>query len=176
MKRILAAALFAAAVSLLLGSPAAAQTTRTLSLSQGDTFTPASRFVDPAGVTTYYGGFVIGQVAGTSPATFTFSLAFQETGLIDSTNGIYSGSIISPNSSFSVSEVSGRKSVSTSGSIDSGTVTYRLTADGRADIISVVSSNLTVWEGRNKRRTAVGHGTLDYGTINEGAGTMVLYF
>ena len=176
MKRILAAALFAAAVSLFLSSHAAAQTTRTLSLSQGDTFTPASRFVDPAGVTTYFGGFVIGQVAGTTPGTFTFSLAFQETGLIDPTNGIYSGLIISPNSSFSVTEVSGRRSVSTSGSIDSGTVTYRLTADGRAEIISVVSGNLTVWEGKNRRRRAVGHGTLDYGTSAEGVGTMVLYF
>ena len=176
MKRILATALFAAAVSLLLSSPATAQTTRTFSLSQGDTLTPASRFVDLTGATIYFGGFVIGQVAGPTPSTFSFSLAFQETGLIDATNGIYGGFIISPNSSFSVTELSGRKSVSTSGRIDSGTVTYRLTADGRAEIISVVSGNLTVWQGKNKSRTAVGRGTLDYGTAAEGVGTMVLYF
>jgi hypothetical protein len=115
-------------------------------------------------------------VAGATPGTFTFSLAFQDTGLIDPVNGVYGGFILAPNSSFSVAEFSGRKSVSTSGTIDSGTVTYRLTPDGRAEIISVVSGSLTVWEGKNRRRTAVGHGTLDYGTSAEGAGTIVLSF
>lgn len=169
-----------AALSLLLlltlAGSASGQTTRTLSLSQGDTLTPASPFVDAAGVTTYHGAFVTGRVSPGSASTFTFSFAFQDTGVIDPAAGVYGGFILPPTSTFSVSEVSGRKSVTTSGTIDSGAVTYRLTPDGRADIISIVSSGLTVWEGRNKSRKAVGHGTLDYGTSAEGAGTMVLYF
>ncbi|HEX8188133.1 MAG TPA: hypothetical protein VF586_07280 [Pyrinomonadaceae bacterium] len=159
-----------------LAGGASGQTTRTYSLTQGDTLTPASPFVDEAGATTYHGALVIGQVSGATPGTFTFSLAFRETGLIDAAAGVYAGVILPPTSSFSVSEVSGRKSVSTSGTVDSGAVTYRLTPDGRADIISVVSSGLTVWEGRNKTRRAVGHGAVDYGTAAEGAGTLVLYF
>ena len=163
-------------VLLTLSGSAYAQTTRTLSLSRGDTLTPASPVVDSTGATTYFGGFVIGRVAGNTPGTFTFSLAFRDTGLIDPVAGIYSGLIISPNSSFAVTEVSGRKSVSTSGTIDGGAVTYRLTPDGRAEIISVVSNSLTVWEGKNSRRRAVGYGTLEYGTAADGVGTMVLYY
>jgi hypothetical protein len=132
--------------------------------------------VDSSGSTTYQGAQVIGQVAGATPTTFTFSLAFRDTGVIDPAAGIYGGVILPPTSSFSVSELSGRKSVTTSGTIDSGAVTYRLTPDGRAEIVTVVSSALTVWEGRNKSRTAVGRGTLNYGTAVEGAGTLVLYF
>ncbi len=161
---------------LLLAGSASAQTTRTYSLVQGGTHVAASPLVDAGGSTTYHGALVIGQAASATPTTFNFSLAFRETGLIDPTAGIYSGVILPPTSSFSVSELSGRKSVTTSGTIDSGTVTYRLTPDGRAEIISVVSSALTVWEGRNKSRKAVGHGTVNYGTAVEGAGTMVLYF
>ena len=176
MKRLIAAALFSAAISVLFSIPAAAQNTRTFSLSQGATIAPASPGFDPSGATTYFGGLVAGQVAGTAPSMFTLSVAFRSTGVIDQAAGVYGGEILSPYSSFAVTEASGRKSVSTSGTIDGGTVTYRLTADGRAEIISVVSGNLTVWEGKNKRRTAVGYGTLDYGTSAEGAGTIVLYF
>jgi hypothetical protein len=132
--------------------------------------------VDLNGSTTYHGALVIGQVASATPTTFTFSLASRETGLIDPVAGIYGGVVLPPTSSFSVSELSGRKSVTTSGTIDPGTVTNRLTPAGRAEIVSVVSSALTVWEGRNKSRKAVGHGTVNYGTAAEGAGTMVLYF
>jgi hypothetical protein len=168
------------ALSLLLlftlAGSASGQTTRTISLSLGDTLTPASPFVDATGATTYHGALIIGQVAGATPGTFTFSLTFRAAGVIDPVAGIYSGTITPPISSFSVAEMSGRKSVSTSGTVDSGAVTYRLTPEGRADIISIVSSGLTVWEGKNKTRRAVGHGTVDYGTSNEGAGTMVLYF
>ena len=160
---------------LTLAGSASAQTTRTYSLVQGGTHIAASPF-DINGSREYHGALVIGQVASAAPTTFNFSLTFRETSLIDSANGIYSGVILPPTSSFSVSELSGRKSVTTSGTIDSGAVTYRLTPDGRAEIISVVSSALTVWEGRNKTRTAVGHGTVDYGTVSEGAGTLVLYF
>ena len=175
MKRLLATALFAAALFVSLSSPAAAQNARTFSLSQGDTIAPASRGFDPSGATTYFGGLVAGQVAGTTPGTFTLSVAFRNTGVVDPVAGVYSGEIITPYSSFVVTQGSGRKSVSTSGSIDGGTVTYRLTADGRAEIISVVSGNLTVWEGKNKRRTAVGYGTLNYGTAVKGSGMIVLY-
>jgi hypothetical protein len=45
-----------------------------------------------------------------------------------------------------------------------------------ADIISVTSGNLTVWEGKNKSRRAVGNGMLNYGTAIEGSGTMTLFF
>jgi hypothetical protein len=161
---------------LTLAGSASAQTTRTYSLVQGGTQVAASPFVDLNGSTTYHGALVIGQAAGTTPTTFTFSLAFRATGLIDPLAGIYGGVILPPTSSFSVSELSGRKSVTTSGTIDSGAVTYRLTSDGRAEIVSVVSSALTVWEGRNKSRKAVAHGTVDYGTAAEGAGTLALYF
>jgi hypothetical protein len=175
MKRFLAAVLFAAAVSLLFSSPAAAQSMRTFSLTRGDTMMPASPgLVDPSGATTYSGGLVAGQVEGTAPGTFTLSITFRSTGEIDPVTGAYIGQIVSPFSSFVVTQGSGRKSVSTSGTIDAGTVTYRLTTYGMADIISV-SGNLTVWEGKNKRRTAVGNGTLDYGTSVEGVGTMTLY-
>ena len=175
MKRIFAAALFAVAVTILLSSPVAAQTTRTFSLGPSSTITPASPGFDASGVPTYFGGLVAGQVVAANPTTFTLSVAFRSTGVIDPEAGIYGGEILtSPAySSFAVTEASGRKSVSTSGSIDAGTVTYRLTADNRAEIISVVSNNLTVWEGRNKRRTAVGTGTLNYGP---GAGTITLTF
>ena len=176
MKRILAAAVFAVAVSILLTSPVAAQNTRTFSLVQGSTIAPASPGFDASGVATYFGGLVAGQVAGTTPATFTLSVAFKSTGVIDQVAGIYGGEILSPYSSFAVTEASGRKSVSTSGTIEGGTVTYRLMADGRAEIISVVSNNLTVWEGKNKRRTAVGTGTLNYGPAADGSGTMTLNF
>ena len=161
---------------LTFANSASAQTMRTLSLSQGDTLAPAFPVVDSAGTTTYFGGFVLGRVAGTTPGTFSFSLTFRDTGLIDPVAGVYGGFILSPNSTFAVTEVSGRKSISTSGMIDAGTVTYRLTPDGRAEIVSIVSGNLTIWEGKNKRRTAVGYGTLEYGMASEGTGTMVLYF
>jgi len=174
MKRIIATAVFAVAVSILLTSPAAAQNTRTFSLVQGSTITPASPGFDASGVPTYFGGLVAGQVGGTTPSTFTLSVAFKSTGVIDPVAGIYGGEILALYSSFAVTEASGRKSVSTSGTIDAGKVTYRLTEYGRADIISVVSDNLTVWEGKNKRRTAVGTGTLNYGPA--AAGTMILNF
>ena len=161
---------------LTLAGSASAQTTRTYSLVQGGTHVAASPFVDLSGATTYHGALVIGQVAGATPTTFTFSLSFREAGLIDPVAGIYGGVILPPTSSFSVSQLSGRKGVTTTGTIDSGSVTYRLTPDGRAEIVSVVSSALTVWEGRNKSRTAVAHGTVEYGTAAEGAGTLVLYF
>lgn len=161
---------------LALAGSASAQTTRTYSLVQGSTHIAASPFVGLDGSTTYHGALVMGQAAGTTPTTFTFSLAFRETGLIDPVAGIYGGVILPPTSSFSLSELSGRKSVSTSGTIDSGTVTYRLTPDGRAEIVSVVSSALTVWEGKGKSRRAVAHGTVNYGTVAEGAGTLVLNY
>jgi hypothetical protein len=178
MKRILAAAFFMAAVFISFSTPAAAQTTRTFSLGLGDTLSPASQGYDPSGATTYFGGLVAGQVNGTPGNVFSLSLTFRSTGVIDPVAGVYGGEIVSPysNSSFVVTQSSGRKSVSTSGTIDAGTVTYRLTAEGRADIISVTSGNLTVWEGKNKNRRAVGYGTLDYGTVAEGTGTIVLYF
>ena len=161
---------------LALAGSASAQTTRTYSLVQGGTLVAASPLVGLDGSTTYHGALVIGQVAGTTPTTFTFSLAFRATGLVDPVAGIYGGVILPPTSSFSVSVLSGRKSVTTSGTVDSGAVTYRLTTDGRAEVVSVVSGALTVWEGRNKSRKAVGYGTVDYGTTAEGAGTLVLYF
>lgn len=176
MKRLLAAALFMAAVFLLLSSPAAAQTTRTYLLSQGSTISPASPGYDPSGGTTYFGGLVAGQVAGTTPGTFTLSLAFRNTGVVDPVAGIYRGEILAPYSSFAVTQSSGRKSVTTSGTIDAGIVTYRLTTYGMAEIISVTSGNLTVWEGRNKSRRAVGNGSLNYGTTTQGAGTITLFF
>ena len=163
-------------VVLSLAGSASALTTRTYSLVQGNTHVAASPFVGLDGTTTFHSALVIGQVAGSIPTTFTFSLSFRSTGLIDQSAGIYSGVVLPPTSSFSISELSGRKSVTTSGTIDSGAVTYRLTPDGRAEIVSVVSSTLTVWEGKNRTRTAVAHGTLDYGTATEGAGTLVLNF
>jgi hypothetical protein len=161
---------------LALAGSASAQAARTYSLVQGGTHVAASPFVGPDGSTAYHGALVIGQAAGATPTTFTFSLAFRATGVVDPAAGIYGGVILPPTSSFSVSQLSGRRSVTTSGTIDSGAVTYRLTPEGRAEVVGVVSSALTVWEGSNKRRTAVGHGTLDYGTAAEGAGTLVLYF
>jgi hypothetical protein len=161
---------------LTLAGSASGQAARTLSLSLGDTITPASPFVDASGATTYHGALITGRVDGSTPGSFVFSLTFRETGVIDPVAGIRSGFIVPPTSSFSVSEFSGRKSVTTSGTVDSGAVTYRLTPDGRADIISIVSSGLTVWEGKNKTRKAVGYGTVNYGTSAEGAGTLVLYF
>jgi hypothetical protein len=177
MKRLLVAALFAAVVFISFSSPAAAQTARTFSLSHGDTLSPASQGYDPSGATTYFGGLVAGMVNSTPGNTFTLSLTFRSTGVIDPVAGIYGGEIVSPysNSSFAITQSSGRKSVSTSGTIDAGTVTYRLTPEGRADIISVTSNNLTIWEGKNKSRRAVGYGTLNYGTVTEGSGTIVLY-
>lgn len=175
MIRLLAAALLTAVVFLSLSNPAAALITRTFSLSQGATMTPASPGFNPSGGTTYFGGLVAGQVEGTTPGTFTLSVTFRNTGVVDPVAGIYSGEILSPYSSFVVTQGSGRKSVSTSGTIDAGSVTYRITAEGRAEIISVVSGNLTVWEGKNKRRTAVGYGTLDYGKAVVGSGTLVLF-
>jgi hypothetical protein len=162
-------------VLLTLAGSASAQTTRTFSLTQGDTHIPASPVVDASGSTTFYSALVIGQVVSATPTTFTFSLTFRDAGVLDPVAGIYSGVILPPTSSFSVSEIYGRKSVTTSGTVDSGTVTYRLTPDGRAEVVSVVSTALTVWQGKNKSRTAVGSGTVDYGTAAEGAGTMVLY-
>src|SRR5687768_4093579 len=153
--------IFALSLFILSAVCAANAQTQTLSLVNGDSLTPASGFVDPSGVRVFYGGFVNGQVVAASPATFTFSVAFRESALINAEEGIYSGTIIAPNSSFAVTTTSGRKSTTTSGTINSGTVTYRLTADNRADLISIVSTDLTIWEGQNKRRIAVGTGTLD---------------
>ena len=151
------------------------QTTRTYSLANGDQLMPSSSIVDSSGVPTYFGGAINGSVTNVSaPAVFTLSIAFRESGVVDAAAGIYSGIILAPNSTFAITESARRKSVSTSGSVDGGTVTYRL-IDGRAEIISVVSS-LTVYEGKNKSRRAVGTGTLDYGTSAEGSGTMVLNF
>ena len=175
MKRLVAAALFSAAIFFSLNSPAMAQTTRTFSLSAGDTLMPASPGLDQGGLPTYSGGLVGGQATSTSTGPFTLSLTFQSTGVVDSAAGIYEGTIVSPFSSFVVNQSSGRKSVSTSGTINSGTVTYRLTPQGFAEIISVASNDLTVWEGKNKSRRAVGNGTLDYGTSIEGSGTLTLF-
>jgi hypothetical protein len=162
---------------LMLAGSASAQSTRTLALSQGDTQTPAMPVTHLNGEITYNSGFVMGRVTANNPTTFSLLLSFKGGDLIDPTAGIYGGTIISPSSSFAVTEAVGRKSISTSGSIDSGFVTYRLLPDGRAEIISVVSNNLTIWEGRNSKRIAVGYGTLDYGTgSTEGTGTMVLNF
>jgi hypothetical protein len=121
------------------------------------------------------GGLVAGPLEGTTPGTYTLSVTFRSTGVVDPVAGVYSGVILSPYSSFVVTQSSGRKSVSTSGTIDSGTVSYRVTPEGLAEIISVVSDNLTVWEGKNKRRTVVGHGTLNYGTTAGVSGTIVLF-
>ena len=161
---------------MLVGSASAQPAGTPLTLSNGDTQTPAMPVTSLTGETTYYSGFVIGTVNSTNPTTFSFLLSFKDAVLTDSTAGIYSGTIISPSSSFAVTEAVGRKkSITTSGSIDSGTVTYRLTPDGRADIISV-SGALTIWEGKNSKRRAVGNGTVEYGTDAEGAGTMWLNF
>ena len=161
---------------LMLVGSASAQSTRTLTLSNGDTQTPAMPVTSLTGETTYYSGFVMGSVNSTNPTTFSFLLSFKDAVLIDSTAGIYSGSIISPSSSFAVTESAGRKkSITTSGSIDSGTVTYGLTREGRGEIISV-SGALTIWEGKNSKRRAVGSGTIEYGAGTEGAGTMWLNF
>lgn len=160
---------------LTLAGSASAQSTRTLTLNNGDTQTPAMPVTSLTGETTYYSGFVMGSVTSTNPTTFSFLLSFRDVDF-DPTASIHSGTIISPSSSFAVTEAVGRKkSITTSGSIDSGTVTYRLTADGRADIISV-SGALTIWEGKNSKRRAVGNGTIEYGTVTEGAGTMWLNF
>ena|SRR5688572_21687268 len=166
-------AIFALSVFVIAAGVVNAQT-RTYSLVNGDSLAPASPSVGLDGVTTFYGGFVNGGVVSSSPATFTFAITFRQSEVIDAAAGIYSGSIVAPSSSFAVTHSVGRKSVSTSGSIDAGTVTYRLTADGRADIIGVVSNNLTIWEGKNRRRVAVGNGSVDYGTTTEGEGTIVL--
>ena len=150
--------------------------TQTLSLVNGDSLTPASPFVDLTGAKTYFGGFVNGQVVSSTVTTFTLSVAFKEIGPVEGAPGVYSGSIVAPNSSFAVTQSVGRKSVTTSGTIDSGIVTYSLTPEGRAEIISIESDNLTIWEGKNKSRTQAGNGTLDYGTVADGAGTLVLNF
>ena len=176
MKRLLAAALFTAAVLFSFSNTAAAQSTRTFSLGPGDTIAPASPGYDTSGTPIYLGGVVAGQVQGTTAGTFTLWVAFRSTGPVDEAAGVYSGAIVSPYSSFAVTQGSGRKSVTTSGTIDAGAVTYRLTTAGVAEIISVVSGNLTVWEGKGKRRTSVGYGTLDYGRTAGGSGTLALYF
>ena len=177
MKRsLLTAAVLSAAILLSLSSATMAQTTRIFSLSAGDTLMPASPGLDQGGMPTYSGGLVGGQATSTSTGPFTLSLTFQSTGVFDSAAGIYGGSIVAPYSSFVVTQSSGRKSVSTSGTIESGTVTYRLTPEGFAEILSVASNELIVWEGKNRRRTAVGTGTLDYGTSIEGSGTLTLSF
>jgi hypothetical protein len=176
MKRLLAAALFSAAVFFLLSSPAAAQSTRTFTLGAGGNMAPAAPGFDLSGATTYFGGLVAGQVVGTTPGTFTLSVAFRNTGVIDPVAGVYRGEVVSPYSSFAVTQASGRKSVSTSGTINAGVVTYRLMANGLAEIVSVTSNNLTVWEGKNKSRRAVGNGTVNYSTSAGGSGTMTLYF
>jgi hypothetical protein len=64
---------------------------------------------------------------------FTFSLAFRETALIDPVAGIYGGAVFPPTGSFSVSELSGRKSVKTSGKIDSGAVSALVRLAGERD-------------------------------------------
>ena len=155
---------------------AKAQTQSTLTLINGDSLTPASSFVDPTGAKVYFGGLVFGQVVASTTTTFTFSVAFREIGPVEGSPGIYSGSVMAPNSSFAVTRSVGRKSVTTSGTVDDGTVTYSLTPEGRAEIISIASDNLTIWQGKNRNRTAVGNGTLDYGTATAGSGTMVLNF
>ncbi|HEX6184204.1 MAG TPA: hypothetical protein VFZ44_10030 [Pyrinomonadaceae bacterium] len=161
---------------LALATAASAQTTRTLTLTQGDTISPATPITDATGATTYFGGFVNARVEGTSPGVLTLSLAFRDSGVIDPLGGVYGGTIVAPNSSFALTETVGRKSRTTSGTVDAGAVTYRLTADGRAEIISVVSGSLTIWEGKNRRRMVVGYGSLDYGTAAPGAGTLTLFF
>lgn len=168
--------LFALSLFVLGLTMSAQGQTQTLSLVNGDSLTPASPFVDLSGVKTYIGGFVNGQVVASTTTTFTLSVAFREIGPLEGSPGIYTASIVAPNSSFAVTQAVARKSVTTSGSIDAGTVTYSLTPEGRAEIISIQSDNLTIWEGKNKSRRQVGNGTLDYGTVADGAGTMVLNF
>jgi len=168
--------LFALTLFVLALTNSAQAQTQTYSLVNGDQLTPASGFVDLYGVKTYFGSFVNGQVLATTTTTFTFSVAFREIGPVEGSPGVYTGSVVAPNSSFAITQHVGRKSVTTSGSIDFGTVTYSVDADGRAEIISIVSGDLTIWEGKNKTRRAVGTGTLDYGTVAAGSGTLVLNF
>src|SRR5688500_7662558 len=86
---------------LAAAGPASGQT-RTFSPLNGDSLPPATPFVDINGVTTYFGGFINGQVASTSPATFTLAITFRAEGVVDPAAGIYSGTIVAPNSSFAV--------------------------------------------------------------------------
>jgi hypothetical protein len=167
---------FALSLFVLALTVSAQAQTQTLSLVNGDSLAPASPFVDLTGAKTYFGGFVFGQVIAGTPTTFSFSIAFKEIGPVDGVPGVYSGTIVAPNSSFAVTQAVGRKSVATSGTIDGGTVTYTLTPEGRAEIISIESDSLTIWEGKNRSRRQVGNGTLDYGTAAAGAGTLVLNF
>ena len=169
-------AFFALTLLVLAVSASVQGQTQTYSLVNGDSLAPASSFIDSNGVKTYFGGFVIGQVSAAAPTTFSFSVAFTEVGPVEDSPGVYSGSIVAPNSSFAVTQSTGRKSVSTSGSIDRGTVFYTLTPEGRAEVVGIQSDSLTVWEGKNKNRRAVGDGTLEYGTVVEGSGTLVLNF
>ena len=168
--------LFALTLFVLALTVNAQAQTQTYSLVNGDQMTPASVFVDLTGTRTYIGGFVNGQVIASTTTVFTLSVAFTEIGLVEGSPGVYSGAILAPNSSFAITQSVGRKSVSTSGMIDAGTVIYSLTPEGRAEIISIESDNLTIWEGKNKSRQQVGTGTLDYGTVAAGAGTMQLNF
>lgn len=167
MKRLFAAPILAAAVLLSLAVAAAAQNPRTYSLKNGGTVTTASQGYDPSGARAYIGGAVAGQLDSAAGSTFTLWVSFRGTAIVDAAAGVYSGEIVPQYSSFAVTEGSGRKSVTTSGSIDAGTVTYRLLADGRAEVISVASDNLTIWQGKNKSRSVVGSGTLDYGVSAE---------
>ena len=167
---------FALSLFLLALTISAQAQTQTYSLVNGDSLMPASPVVDLTGAKTYFGGFINGQVIANTTTTFTLSVAFKEIGPVEGQPGVYSGSVVAPNSSFAVTQSVGRKSVTTSGSIDSGTVTYSLTPEGRAEIISIESDSLSIWEGKNKTRRQVGNGTLDYGTVADGSGTLVLNF
>ena len=159
----------------VLTQTASAATTRTESLS-GSCTSSATPLANPStGVVSYYSGLVVGSAAGDINGTFVLSVAFNAGELVDPVNNVYSGVLLYPNSSFSLSSSSGKNNT-LSGTIDSGLVTYTLNPNGTAKVIGVTNAALTIRSGKGSYSKVSGGGTLDFGSANAGSGTMTLNF
>ena len=124
------------------------------------------------GAVTYYNGYVTGTASGDINGSFVLSVAFTGGQPVDAAAGIYSGTVLYPNSSFSLTS---GKNNSMSGTINSGLVTYQVNPDGTARILSLSGAALTVQGGKGAYNKATGTGTAEYGTVTAGAGTITLY-
>lgn len=131
---------------------------------QGSAGTSAVPFYNPlTGVTSYFGAVFVGSATGGIPGSFTLVVAFDPLTPPDGENGIGTGSIITPFSIFAISNKNGKPS-SISGTIDSGTVEYKLNADGTATVINIMDAQVTIKGGKGiYRRVTSGCGTLDGG-------------
>ena len=151
-------------------------TTYTDKLQGSETATATPYFNPMTGGISYYGATFIGTATGSIPGSFSVAVSFEPLGT-DPYTGNSIGTIMTPFSNFGLTSKQGKQSSSLSGTIDAGTVEYRLNANGTATVTKITAAQLRITNGKgNYRRITRGCGTLD-GVLDTGfSGTLSLTF